>query len=116
MRRRRGLGRPGRGSAQAESHRRRDRRTGRQLAEKEIAATDAECLAADTCEVSFEPWGAAHTLRSDDAFTVEISGPGSGVAEVAYSPGWIKVCAWMDDGGEVAEMTAWNKAGERLRL
>jgi hypothetical protein len=75
-----------------------------------------QCFDADSCEVSFEPLGSVATLRSNDAFTVEFSGPGDGLVEVAYSPGWIIVCAWIDDGGEVASITATNKAGERLRL
>jgi hypothetical protein len=75
-----------------------------------------QCFDPEACEVAFEPWGAVHTLQRGDAFTVEISGSGDGLVEVAYSPGWISVCAWIDDDGTVAEMTARNKAGETLRL
>ena len=74
------------------------------------------CFEPEACEVAFEPWGAVHTLERDDAFTVEIIGPGSGLVEVAYKPGWISVCAWLDDDGTVAEMTARNKRGESLRM
>lgn len=74
------------------------------------------CSEPEAIEVAFEPWGALHTLNRDDAFTVEISGPGDGLVEIGYSPGWIRVCAWLDDDGTVAEMTAQNERGEPLRM
>ena len=43
-------------------------------------------LEAETCVVAFEPEGATITLNKADAFTVEVSGPGDGVVEVAMTP------------------------------
>ena len=70
-----------------------------------------QCLEGDSCEVAFEPWGAVETLRADDAFAVEISGPGDGVVEIAYWSGGISVGAWSG-----ADAVARNKAGERLNI
>ncbi len=75
-----------------------------------------QCFEPEACEVAFEPWGAVHTLLREDSFTVEISGPGDGLVEVGYSPGWISVCAWIGDDGSVAEVTARNERGESLRM
>jgi hypothetical protein len=70
-----------------------------------------QCFEVDSCEVAFEPWGAVEILRGDDAFDVEISGPGDGVVEIAYRPGGISVWAWSG-----AEAVARNKAGARLNI
>lgn len=66
---------------------------------------------ADSCEVAFEPEGAAVTLKRGDAFTVEIRGPGDGVVEVSYDPKGISIGAWSG-----ASTTAWNRAGHRLDI
>ena len=75
-----------------------------------------QCTAPDACDVAFEPWGSVEILRPDDAFTVEITGPGDGLVEIALSSDGLSVFAWIDDDGTIADMTAWNKAGERLRI
>ena len=69
------------------------------------------CLEGESCEVAFEPWGAVETLRADDTFEVEISGPGDGLVEIAYRPGLITVWAWSG-----ADAVARNKAGVRLNM
>jgi hypothetical protein len=70
-----------------------------------------QCLEGESCEVAFEPWGAVEILRADDAFNVEISGPGDGLVEIAYRPGSISVWAWSG-----ADAVARNKAGVRLNI
>jgi hypothetical protein len=70
-----------------------------------------QCLEGDSCEVAFEPWGAVEILRADDAFAVEISGPGDGVVEIGYRPGGMSVWAWSG-----ADVVSRNKAGERLNI
>ena len=70
-----------------------------------------QCFDADACEVAFEPWGTVETLRVGDTFTVEVSGPGDGVVEVACRPGGISLWAWSG-----ADVVAWDKEGKRLSI
>lgn len=61
------------------------------------------------CVVAFEPEGATHTLRHGDAFTVVISGRGSGQVEVMHEPDGVTVGAWSGAATSVR-----NRAGEEL--
>ena len=67
------------------------------------------CLNDDQCVVAFEPEGATHTLRSNDVFTVLISGPGDGEVEVSYDDEGITVHKWPG-----ADFHLTNRRGERL--
>jgi hypothetical protein len=68
------------------------------------------CLEGDQCQVFFEPTGAEHTLKSDDRFTVEISGPGTGEPTLSYIPRGIVIWPWL--GGAIARIR--NATGDEL--
>jgi DNA-binding beta-propeller fold protein YncE len=68
-------------------------------------------LESDACDVAFEPEGAVVALRRGDAFTVEVSGPGTGVVEVSYDPKGISIGAWSG-----ASTVAYDRAGNRLDI
>ena len=63
------------------------------------------------CTVSFEPEGAEHQLPENHHFTVEISGVGSGVVEVAFQPTGIAIVAW-----DRAQTRAWDREGRALQV
>jgi hypothetical protein len=44
------------------------------------------CVGASQCTVGFEPEGAQHTLRADDAFRMEITSDTALEVEVSYGP------------------------------
>ena len=69
------------------------------------------CLEDEPCDVAFEPEGAVHTLRPDDVFTVEFTGPGDGLVEVSHRSDGISIAGW---GG--AEVTAKDRSGRHLQL
>jgi hypothetical protein len=63
----------------------------------------------------FEPWGSEYLLTGDDEVRVHVHGDGSrerpesSDAEMIYSDGRINLYLY-------DEFTAWNKAGEELKL
>ena len=69
------------------------------------------CIEGESCIVAFEPEGAVHTLRADDAFVVEMAGSSPGVPEVNFSGDGITLCAWSG-----ADTRAWDRSGKELRL
>jgi hypothetical protein len=68
-------------------------------------------LETESCDVAFEPEGAVVRLDKNDAFTVEVSGAGDGIVEVSYRSCGISIAAWSG-----ARTTAWDRAGNRLRI
>ena len=69
------------------------------------------CADAADCAVAFEPLGTVISIGKGESLTVEISGPGTGIFEIAYSEGGVDVWAW--SGGDTS---AWDKAGNRLSI
>jgi hypothetical protein len=67
------------------------------------------CLDGEQCVVAFEPEGATHTLRADDAFTVLISGTGGGEVEVSHENDGITIHKWPG-----ADFYVTNRSGQRL--
>lgn len=67
------------------------------------------CVEGPQCLVAFEPWGAVHTLKRDDRFTVRLRGRSIEPFEISYKPGVIIVGL-----GDDSELTVTNLAGEVL--
>ncbi len=67
------------------------------------------CTDLAQCEVAFEPEGSVHVLRPDDAFEVEVAGPGSGHLEITCVPGGVVIGAWSG-----AETRVRDRAGREV--